>query len=196
MSSPPAPADPIAQRGQEVFLTSRCASCHAVAGTPAFGTVGPDLTHLASRKGLAMGTLANDQRHLSQWISDPQQSKPGVQMPGTPAFFRGPEGVARVPRRTQMNSALEPAGLGRQPTTLQSTTRSALYDWLASTEHTSLGCRFIVTALGFFVLGGILALIMRLQLATPLAHVVGPDRYNQIFSTHGTTIDVPVRGAG
>jgi cytochrome c oxidase subunit 1 len=65
---------------------------------------------------------------------------------------------------------------------------SRLYAWLASTEHTAIGRRFIVTALMFFLLGGSLALIMRLQLARPLAHVVGPDRYNQIFTTHGSTM--------
>jgi cytochrome c oxidase subunit 1 len=65
---------------------------------------------------------------------------------------------------------------------------SAVYDWLATTEHTMIGRRFITTAFVFFLLGGILALIMRLQLARPLGHVVGPDAYSQIFSTHGSTM--------
>jgi cytochrome c oxidase subunit I len=65
---------------------------------------------------------------------------------------------------------------------------AALYEWLASTESTSIGIRTIVTALVFLVLGGVLALAMRLQLATPLAGVMGPDRYNQVFTTHGTTM--------
>ena len=84
LSSPAPPADPLRQRGLEVFMSSRCSSCHAIAGTDAFGTVGPDLTHLASRRRLAMGTLENDPMHLSQWIDDPQNAKPGVQMPSTP----------------------------------------------------------------------------------------------------------------
>ncbi len=66
--------------------------------------------------------------------------------------------------------------------------KSSLYDWLATTEHTLIGRRFVVTAFTFFLLGGLLAVIMRLQLARPLAHVVGPDAYNQIFTTHGTTM--------
>jgi cytochrome c oxidase subunit I+III len=66
--------------------------------------------------------------------------------------------------------------------------RSHVYDWLCSIEHTHLGRRFIVTAFGFFLLGGILALLMRLQLARPLGHVLGPDAYNQVFSTHGSTM--------
>jgi len=84
LGSPAPPTDPLRQRGLDVFMNSRCSSCHAIAGTDAFGTVGPDLTHLASRKRLAMGTLDNDRAHLSRWISDPQSDKPGVQMPSTP----------------------------------------------------------------------------------------------------------------
>ncbi len=84
LGSPAPPADPVRQRGLDVFMTSRCSTCHAIAGTDAFGTVGPDLTHLASRKRLAMGTLDNDPAHLSRWIDDPQRDKPGVQMPSTP----------------------------------------------------------------------------------------------------------------
>jgi heme/copper-type cytochrome/quinol oxidase subunit 1 len=87
-----------------------------------------------------------------------------------------------------VNPALDSA-LVDQPTAHEAPRqRSALHDWLATTEHTSIGRRFIATALVFFVLGGVLALIMRLQLARPLAHVVGPDRYNQVFTTHGSTM--------
>jgi cytochrome c oxidase subunit 1 len=86
-----------------------------------------------------------------------------------------------------VNPALESA-LGPPVTRTEPRRHSALYDWLATTEHTAIGRRFIATALGFFVLGGVLALIMRLQLARPLLHVVGPDRYNQIFTTHGSTM--------
>jgi cytochrome c oxidase subunit 2 len=84
LASPAAPSDPERTRGLQVFMTSRCSSCHAISGTDAFGTVGPDLTHVASRRRLAMGTLDNDRAHLRRWIIDPQQDKPGVQMPSTP----------------------------------------------------------------------------------------------------------------
>jgi cytochrome c oxidase subunit 2 len=80
--------EPLRLRGQELFMTSRCRNCHAISGTEAFGTVGPDLTHVASRRRLAMGTLPNDRSHLARWLADPQATKPGVQMPGTPL---GPE---------------------------------------------------------------------------------------------------------
>ena len=51
-----------------------------------------------------------------------------------------------------------------------------------------IGERVIVTAIVFLFLGGILALLMRLQLARPQSTLIGPDRYNQLFSTHGTTM--------
>ncbi|HYC56637.1 MAG TPA: cytochrome c oxidase subunit I [Candidatus Binatia bacterium] len=63
-----------------------------------------------------------------------------------------------------------------------------LRGWLASNDHKDIGRRFIVTALIFFVLGGLLAFLMRLQLAHPNGTVLGPDLYNQIFTMHGTTM--------
>ena len=86
-----------------------------------------------------------------------------------------------------MNSTFEPT-LAEASPAAEPRQRSTLYDWLATTEHTAIGRRFIATALGFFLVGGMLALLMRLQLATPLAHVMGPDRYNQLFTTHGSTM--------
>jgi cytochrome c oxidase subunit 2 len=45
--------------------------------------VGPDLTHLASRKTIAAGTLPNTRGHLAGWILNPQNVKPGSKMPPT-----------------------------------------------------------------------------------------------------------------
>ncbi|WP_394850937.1 cytochrome c oxidase subunit II [Pendulispora brunnea] len=78
------PDEPQKQRGQTIFLQGTCATCHTIRGTHAFATVGPELTHVASRRRLAMGTLDNDIGHLGGWISDPQAIKPGVLMPATP----------------------------------------------------------------------------------------------------------------
>jgi cytochrome c oxidase subunit II len=75
------PTDSLALRGEEVFLASTCVMCHAIGGTPAGSRVGPNLTHLASRRTIAAGTLPNTRGHLAGWIVDPQQIKPGVRMP-------------------------------------------------------------------------------------------------------------------
>lgn len=63
-----------------------------------------------------------------------------------------------------------------------------LLGWLATVDHKRIGRRYIVTAFVFFVLGGALALLMRTQLAQPDSHLIGPDRYNQLFSMHGSSM--------
>ena len=63
-----------------------------------------------------------------------------------------------------------------------------LWGWLTSTDHKSIGKRYIVTAFVFFLLGGIEAAMIRVQLARPENRFLGPDLYNQIFTTHGTTM--------
>lgn len=77
------PQNPHEQQGQQVFLGSTCASCHTIAGTDAGGKVGPDLTHLASRRTLAAGALPMQPEALAQWIRDPHSRKPGTNMPAT-----------------------------------------------------------------------------------------------------------------
>jgi len=60
--------------------------------------------------------------------------------------------------------------------------------WLSHVDPKSIGRRYLVTAFAFFLLGGALAALMRLQLARPDNGLIGPDLYNQIFTTHGTTM--------
>ncbi len=60
--------------------------------------------------------------------------------------------------------------------------------WLTSTNHKSVAKRYIVTTMVFFLMGGILALLMRTQLARPENHFLNPDLYNQIFTTHGSNM--------
>jgi cytochrome c oxidase subunit 2 len=79
--SAPAPADPTARRGHDVFMQARCAGCHTIRGTDAGGQIAPDLTHLATRSTLGAGTLSNTPANLAGWILDPQHVKPGNQMP-------------------------------------------------------------------------------------------------------------------
>jgi cytochrome c oxidase subunit II len=81
------PDDPVLRRGLEVFVEARCVACHAVRGvTPplATGQVGPDLTHLASRRTLGAAILENNRGNLAGWILDPQPLKPGNRMPASP----------------------------------------------------------------------------------------------------------------
>jgi cytochrome c oxidase subunit 1 len=66
--------------------------------------------------------------------------------------------------------------------------RPGLLGWLATTDHKRVASRYLATALAFFVLGGLAAVLMRLQLAGPEQTLVGPDLYNQLFTVHGTTM--------
>ena len=81
LQSSPAPATPLALAGYNVVTSRNCSACHAIAGTPANGTVGPDLTHLASRRTLAAGAMPMGEGNLYGWIADPQSIKPGSKMP-------------------------------------------------------------------------------------------------------------------
>lgn len=82
------PASPEAKQGESDFLT-RCGACHTLRGTAAGGRLGPDLSHLMSRRTLAAGTLPNTVAYLSGWISNPQTVKPDAQMPNLD--LSGPE---------------------------------------------------------------------------------------------------------
>jgi cytochrome c oxidase subunit 2 len=79
------PTDPTLVRGQQVFLGSACVYCHIIQGTTsenATETVGPDLTHIASRRTLASGVLENNRGNMGGWVIDPQSIKPGNRVPG------------------------------------------------------------------------------------------------------------------
>ncbi|CUH39455.1 Cytochrome c oxidase subunit 1 [Jannaschia seosinensis] len=88
----------------------------------------------------------------------PQQGRDGL----------GPEELARIER-----TWLSPPGF---------------FGWFTLVNHTSIGKRFIITSLVFFLLSGLLALLMRLQLAQPLNDVLGPEAYNQVMTVHGTAM--------
>lgn len=79
-----AAADSGAIVGQQVFHDRGCAYCHAVRGTPFHGEVGPDLTHVASRRLLAGGSFDNTRGMLAAWVANPDVMKPGTLMPSVP----------------------------------------------------------------------------------------------------------------
>ena len=77
-----------ARGDSEIFKRESCASCHTIRGTAASGTVGPDLTHLASRRTLAALAIPNTRDFLRAWIRDPGRFKPGTRMPTVPLTAR------------------------------------------------------------------------------------------------------------
>jgi cytochrome c oxidase subunit II len=77
----PEPTDAEARAGLQAFLSSPCVGCHTIRGTEASGTLGPDLTHVASRDTLAAATIPNTPENLLGWIENSQDVKPGNLMP-------------------------------------------------------------------------------------------------------------------
>jgi cytochrome c oxidase subunit II len=77
----PAFQDDKAIAGRRVFETTACINCHAISGTAAKGSFGPDLTHLMSRVTIASGAAENTKENLRLWIQNPDAIKPGSLMP-------------------------------------------------------------------------------------------------------------------
>ena len=75
------PSPGVSAPGRELFLRHGCGACHRVAGTQANGTVGPDLSHVGSRKTLGAGILPNDREAMERFIAYPHLIKPGSKMP-------------------------------------------------------------------------------------------------------------------
>ena len=96
----------------------------------------------------------------------------------------------RRPRLADHDARLTADALERERRALERTwwNGRGLVAWLSDTDHKAIGRRYIVTAFGFFTLGGILAALMRIQLSRPDNTFLSPDQYNQIFTTHGTTM--------
>ncbi|MEP6693247.1 MAG: cytochrome c oxidase subunit II [Chloroflexota bacterium] len=74
--------DPQTKVGRELFFSLACVGCHTIKGTTAAGKIGPELTHLMSKKSIAGGVLAPvNEENLTKWVSNPPAVKPGTLMP-------------------------------------------------------------------------------------------------------------------
>jgi len=71
---PPKPVTADEQLGEKIYRENICTNCH-------LRSVGPDLTHIASRRTLAAGALENTPENLAAWLHDPDDFKPGSNMP-------------------------------------------------------------------------------------------------------------------
>src|SRR5437763_9578411 len=58
-------------------------------------------------------------------------------------------------------------------------------NWLSSTDHKIIGHLYLITSFGFFLIGGVLAMLMRIQLFGPDNHIVSDQQYNELFTMHG-----------
>jgi cytochrome c oxidase subunit 2 len=78
---PGLPADSLALAGSKIFQQKTCANCHYIAGTPADSHIGPDLTHLRTRRTILSVMMKNTPENLTSWLKDPQTVKKGAHMP-------------------------------------------------------------------------------------------------------------------
>jgi cytochrome c oxidase subunit 1/cytochrome c oxidase subunit I+III len=85
-----------------------------------------------------------------------------------------------------MKEAAIPEALGGESFELEA--REGWLSWVASVDHKQLGIMYLLGAFFFFLVGGVLALMMRVQLAAPNSHLLSPEVYNQLFTMHGTTM--------
>src|SRR5688572_10848707 len=63
-----------------------------------------------------------------------------------------------------------------------------LWGWVTTLDHKRIGILYLLTSTAFFLLGGIEALLIRIQLAVPRNEFLGPQAYNALFTMHGTTM--------
>src|SRR5207248_5553306 len=112
--------------------------------------------------------------------------------------LRGPASAGAIPGESEIGEALATLDT-TVPTAARDVDRhsrlerawhepTGFFGWFTVVNHKHIGKRFIVTAFIFFLLGGLLAVLMRLQLARPDNTFLSADKYNQIFTMHGSTM--------
>ncbi len=85
-----------------------------------------------------------------------------------------------------MKETAIPEALGAESFELEA--QEGWLSWVATVDHKKIGIMYLFSALIFFLVAGVLALVMRIQLALPENHFLSPAVYNQIFTMHGTTM--------
>ncbi|MEU2776592.1 cbb3-type cytochrome c oxidase subunit I, partial [Streptomyces sp. NPDC007162] len=70
---------------------------------------------------------------------------------------------------------------GRQP-------GNVVVKWLTTTDHKTIGTLYLTTSFAFFLIGGVMALLMRAELARPGLQILSKEQYNQAFTMHGTVM--------
>ena len=180
---PRAPRGAAAARGLALFRAKRCVACHTIRGLAEGGAAGPDLTHVARAACIGAGTLPPTTAGFARWLADVQQLKPGARMP---AYDTARSGGARPRWRAFLGAAANErrdrrrcrARLPRPAGELEALERAwePPKGWrlLSAVNNTHIGVFYIATALLFFVLAGVLALLMRAQLALPGARCSAP----------------------
>ena len=81
--------------------------------------------------------------------------------------------------QTAQAAEAEPPAPARRPGAL-------IVDWLTTTDHKKIGHLYLITSFAFFLVGGLMAMLMRAELARPGLQLLSNEQYNQLFTMHGT----------
>ena len=88
---------------------------------------------------------------------------------------------------TEIPSTPEPTAITARPFPVHEATKGSLFSQLLrTTDHKMIGRMYLTTSFAFFAFGGVLALLMRAELARPGMQFLSPEQYNQLFTMHGT----------
>ena len=172
-------------------MTKGCMGCHSLQAAKApKGLIGPNLANVGARSHIAAGWLKNTDENLERWIREPQTVKKGVLMPNLGVTEEEARALAGLPPRTQItgfghgNDCPRPA----HAHAAAHGEKTGLWSWLTTVDHKRIGILYGATAFFFFLLGGLEALIIRIQLSRADNTFIDPDTYNQLFTMHGTTM--------
>jgi heme/copper-type cytochrome/quinol oxidase subunit 2 len=175
----------------------------SIRGTPTpTASAGPDLTHVGARRSPRRGHPAQQSRHpggVGGTEPDHQARQPNAEL--RDALASGAAGCSRVSRAVAMTgeSGFDASLYNRFPTEgerppgererLEAVWRPP-NGWrrLTAVNNSYIGFYYLATAFLFFILAGVLALVMRVQLAAPAQSILPPEIYNQFFTMHGTVM--------
>ena len=137
---------------------------------------------------------------FKQWLADKQRDIDAANKDAPEAACRGGQGH-RAGRVTRPENGARP---GRQVGAMATTETAVLVpeitahrvepeqrgwvSWVTTTDHKRIGILYLVTTFVFFLLGGVEALLMRVQLGAPDNTFLTPETYNALFTLHGTTM--------
>ena len=210
----PAPTTDQLREGRELFVDLGCASCHAVRGV-SDARLGPDLTQVGARRTIGAGALPGGVGNIAGWIASAQHLKPGNAMPsydqlegpqlrrpgrvpGVAQMTADPQRGARAPAsRSGCRACPVPAIVGPDghERLQKAWAKPARFAFFTEVNNTHIGVLYIATGFLFFVGAGVLALLMRIQLAIPGNDVPGRRHLQPGLHDARHRDDVPVRRA-
>ena len=189
-SAAPASQDPAYAKGEQLFKMKGCIGCHSLQAVDApKGMIGPNLATVGVA-GLYRGGLAQEHRRESRALdpgaADGQEGCADAQPRRDRRGGQGAPGVS--PRTSITGSDMATTVLDQHRVHAAQGEKTGLWSWITTVDHKRIGILYGATAFFFFLLGGLEALLIRIQLMKPDNNFLTPEAYNQLFTMHGTSM--------